>query len=505
MKRELLALTTTVSLLLTGCSTPAPTPVETAIPVATSEAPVEQVGFTLPCYPAGGFHPITGTNRLNLTLSPLLYRGLFSLDRQFRAQNDLCLDYTVSEDGLVWSFWLTAVDFSDGFPLTAAEVVTSLNAARTSERYRDRLRDIVKVAAEGETVVVTLAKPNGALPALLDVPIVKETEDKDRPLGTGMYFLAGTGEELSLRARVGSDTSLEEIPLRSVGASDDLIYAFDAGEISLVDTDLTSTNALGYSGRFETTDYPTTALLYLGCNTKKGACKDEAVRLAVSRAADRAGMVRRLFSGHAVAACLPIHPAAEGYDADVAEGLGYDHPAAAELLKQGGWMPDETGMLQKGRDRLELKLVVNQDNTYKVKTAETLAEELTGLGCAVTVEKLAWDDFTTALKKGDFDLYLGETVLTADFDPEPLLFGTLNYGGFADTETAKLLTAYQAAAGEERTSAAAKLWERLAQQCPIVPLCFKNGSLLTQWGQVSGAKPTQRDVFAGLSQWRVGS
>ena len=119
------------------------------------------------------------------------------------------------------------------------------------------------------------------------------------------------------------------------------------------------------------------------------------------------------------------------------------------------------------------------------------------------MERLPWDDYAAALKKGDFDLYLGEVVLTADFDPKVLLDGALNYGGFADKETDRLLELYRAAAGEERKQAAAELWERFVQVVPIIPLCFKNGSLLTQWGRVSGAAPTQRDVFAGLENWRL--
>lgn len=503
MRRDVLALSLAAAVALGGCSAPpAATPTPAATPVVTPTIQEKKPGFALPCYPAGGFHPITGTNRLNLTLSPLLYRGLFRLDEKFQPVGELCREYAVSEDGLVWTFRLTNAAFSDGSPLTAKEAAASLNAARKSERYRERLADVTKVAEDESTVVVTLSRPNGALPALLDVPIVKETDDPDRPLGAGVYYLQGEGEELALRARAGAVTPLETIPLRAVSASDDLIYAFDAGEIALVDTDLTSTNALGYSSRFETTDYATTALVYVGCNTRTGPCKDPLVRRAVARSADRAEMVKRLLAGHGRAAELPIHPVTTEYDTEAAAELRYNKEGAAELLAQAGWALKED-VLTRGREQLTLKFIVNQDNTAKVKMAEELTGALEAFGVVVTLERLPWEDFTTALRKGDFDLYLGETVLTADFDPECLLFGALNYGGFADEETARLLAAYQAAAGEERREAAGELWGALAQSAPIIPLCFKNGSLLTQWGQVSGAAPTQRDVFAGLESWTI--
>lgn len=495
-----------ITLTLPGCAQPVPEVSATPEPVASLAPVEEEKGFVLPCYPAAGFHPITGSNRLNLTLAPLLYRGLFAVDGSFEAQKDLCESYTVSEDGLTWTFRLVETTFSDGSPLTAAEGAASLDQARKSTRFGGRLKDVNRIAAEGATIVVTLSRPNGALPALLDVPMVKETEDPLRPLGTGPYLLEEDDGQLRLAARPGAEVPLESIPLRTVGEGDDLVYAFDAGEISLVDTDLTGTNALGYSGRFEATDYNTTGLLYVGCNARTGPCRDQLFRQAVARAVDRTEAAGGLLAGHAVATALPIHPAAAEYDAALAARWDLDLQAAVSLLEQAGWRLDpETNIRRKGRTNLSLRLLVNQDNTYKVTVAAALKEALEALGCPVTVEKLPWDGFVAALKKGDFDLYLGETVLTADFDLEPLLGagGALNYGGYVQGETAELLNAHRAARGEERRQAASALWEQVADQAPIIPICFKNGSLLTRWGQVRGGAPVQRDVFAGLENWQI--
>ncbi len=506
-KRRAFAGALSLVLLLSACGGPEERPAPTLTPRPTASTVEEaEVGFVLPCYPPGGFHPITGTNRLNLTLAPLLYRGLFSVDRNFEAREELCASYTVSEDGLLWTFWLTPAEFSDGTPLTAQEVARSLTQARGSERYGGRLADVKTVVAEGETVVVTLARPNGALMVLLDIPIVKETEDDGRPLGTGAYFLTEDEEGLALAARPGKEVPAERIPLRTVGAGDDLIYAFDAREISLVDTDLTGTNVLGYSGRLETTDYPTSTLLYLGCNLRSGLCREREVRQAVALALDRETMAGRILAGHGVASSLTVHPNAPGYDRELAERWGLDPERGGSLLEEAGWTRNEEGILTRKRgEKLELRLVVNQDNTFKVAIAEAAAEDLRELGMEVTLDRLAWEEFVIALERGEFDLYLGETTLTPDFDLTPLLGknGTLNYGGFADEETWRQMDQWRAARWEERLTTTVNLCGRIGELAPIIPLSFKNGSLLTQWGQVSGAAPTQRDVFAGLENWRL--
>lgn len=506
-KRSCYAVALALTIAASGCgrrSIPATTPAPVPSASVPSVLPGKETVFALPYSPTDGFDPMNGTSRVNLTLSPLLYQGLFSLDARFRAEKELCESYTVSPDGLAWSFTLASASFSDGSPLTPELVVSSLERSRKSERYSARLAGIQRITAAGETVVITLSSPNGALPALLDTPVVKENGG-GWPLGTGDYVLSESNGELSLTARTDVATPLKSIPLRPVGDSDDLIYAFDAGEIALVDADLTGGNALGYSCRFETTDYPATNLLYVGFNSASGPCRDEAVRRALARALDRESVTGRLLAGHGVASALPVHPYAEEYDSQWAQALAFDMETARELLTQAGWSPDEGGRLMRGRSVMELRLLVNQDSSCKIAVAEALMESLGSLGCAVTLEKLPWEEFIKALERRDFDLYLGETAMTADFDLEALLGsgGALNYGGYGDQEMYRRMAAHRAALGEDRKATAAVLYERWAETEPLVPLCFKNGSLLTQWGRVSGAAPTQRNVFSGLERWRV--
>lgn len=149
---------------LGGCSVeetlPAPTP--TPAPSAETTAPLE---FALPMS-EGSLHPLLSTDKVNLTLGGLIWEGLFALDRTFTPQPVLCQSYSVSEDGLTWSFQLrSGVTFSDGTPLTAEEAATSLNLARSAQsRFAGRLSGIRSVAAEEGAVTVVLSAPNGRCP-----------------------------------------------------------------------------------------------------------------------------------------------------------------------------------------------------------------------------------------------------------------------------------------------------------------------------------------------------
>ena len=453
--------------------------------------------FTLAIYPEYSIHPTLAGNRANLTLAPLLYEGLFELDPAFQATPVLCQSYSASEDQMTWTFQLrSGITFSDGTPLTGQVVADALELARSADsRYARRLADVASISAEGDAVTIVLSLPNGSLPTLLDIPIALGSGD--RPLGTGPYVLSVSGDTLSLTAREGwwraLSLPLSTIPLHSVGQSDELIYAFDSGDVSLVDVDLMATNAMGYAGNYQAWDYATTDLIYLGFNTRSGLCRSAQVRRALTLALDRDAIAQTTYASHAVACALPVHPDSPLFDAGISEQLAYQPDALFSQLDQLG-LSGQT-----------LTLLVNSENDSKVEAAQLIAYQLEVAGLSVSLQQLSFDDYTAALTQGNFDLYLGEVVLTADFDLAPLLTsaGSLNYGGWQDGTTDTLVSAMHSATPEGKGSAASALFSHLAQQCPIAPLVFKNGSVLTQWGRISGLNPVRNNIFYQFENWSV--
>ena len=366
--------------LLTGCGAPAPEPTPTPSPTAETAEAVSTV-FTLPRTSAS-LHPILSTDKVNVALSGLLWEGLFALDQTFAPQLQLCQSYTVSQDGLTWTFYLrSGVTFSDGSPLTAADVAASLELSRDPQsRFAGRLSGVSGISAQEGAVVLTLSTPNGALPALLDIPIVKAGADGVPP-GTGPYRLTETeaGAVLTARTDWWQHLSLpaDTIPLVTIQAADDLISAFDTEEISLVTADLTGASALGFAGDHAVWDYPTTTMVFVGYNCQKGPCADAALRRALDRAWDRTTVSVALYSRHAQEATLPLSPVHADYDQTLAQRRDYSPQVFAQLLEEAGYAQGEDGLWYRGRQALSLTFVVNTDNTFRVSAAEYLAGELT--------------------------------------------------------------------------------------------------------------------------------
>jgi len=127
------------------------------------------------------------------------------------------------------------------------------------------------------------------------------------------------------------------------------------------------------------------------------------------------------------------------------------------------------------------------------------AEELLNLG-----QKHLLDlEYQQALSEGNFDLYYGEVKLTADWDISSLIGtgGALNYGGWANAETDALLAAH--CASPDRAETGGALYAHLAEQVPLIPLCFENHSLLTHRGVVEGMVPTAGNVLRNFENWTV--
>lgn len=473
-------------------SSPSQEPVESASVVVLKP-------FALPVDPAGEWDPYGGSRGGNLTLLPLLCESLYTLDNTFEAQPLLATSATVSDDGLTWTVRLrSGVRFSDGEALDAQSVRDAVNAARGEKSlYATRLSGMKRVTAEGEDrVVIELSEPNAGFLALLDFPIARVTEDG--VLGTGPYVL--NGDKLTARAGWwrGLELPAEEIGLREVSSADELIAAFNASEVSVVADDPTGADSLGYSGGYQSWEYPTSTMLYLGFQCTRGGGKNAQFRRAISMALDRGELVNAL-TDHAWSAALPVHPASQRYDRELAGQFAHDDETAGELLEELGYKLGTDGARYSGKRKVSLTLLVNSDNAYKERLAQSVARQIEGLGIGVELRSLSWEEYKKALVRGDFDLYLGEYRMTGDLDPGPLITpgSGLYYGGFrSEGLTGALAQARMSGDWGEFYA----LW---AEQSPQAVLCFKNAAVLSQWGRVSGVQPTQGNLFDHFEDWQI--
>ena len=424
-------------LLLTGCSVgkkpyqPSGDALHqpTTAPIVTNPELVEQT-LTLGYHPEKELNPYTATDLSNRMLFSLLYQGLFSVDADYRVEPMLCKQYSISKDMKTYVFYLEAATFSDGTALTAADVVASLQAAKESPVYGGRFGNVSKISVTAEGAVeVKLSIAYANFPMLLDVPIVKASDVKaDWPVGTGPYYKeeGHMGIRLIRRTNWWCSAALAataaSILLMEVDSAAALRDDFEFGNITMVCADPGTDSYVDYRCDYELWGCESGVFLYLACNEKSQVFSKVALRNALTHAIDRDSLVSDFYGGFAFSATLPASSQSPVYNNKLAAQYGYDPEKFIQAVQEASpWT-------------MKLTLLVNSADSRRIRVARRIAEMLEVAGFSVTVNALRDSDYTAALKKGNYDLHLGQTRLSPNMDLSAFYNpkGSLSYGGLAD-------------------------------------------------------------------------
>ena len=462
--------------------------------------PQQLSSFSLPYFEGETADPVLCADGPHQVLGSLLYEGLFALDPQWEVHPLLAESYSYDADSYTYTISLRdGIAFSDGETLDAYDVTYTLQRARSSPRYAGRLQDMISVSGSDDTVRITLKYNNARFPALLDIPIVKAgTEDRPFPVGTGPFSYQEEDDKPCLLANPdwwrGKKLPIQKIGLTRCKDSDSIAYAFYAQEVQLLFNDLTGTQVSNVYGNGTYSDAPTSVMQYIGINVLREPLNDPALRQALTLGINRSGCVDAYLLSHGSGAQFPVSPTAAVYPKELDRSYTPDHFNLA--MEKAGYTEGES---------ISLRMIVNSENSFKVSAAQQIARELSQHDIKITVDALDWNSYLQALNAGNFDLYYGECRLTADWDLRPLLTagGALNYGGYADTETDALMAAALSSDDAHRAEAYLALYTHLQEQCPFLPVCFKNLSVLTPPGAVDKIVPTAANPFYDLPQWKM--
>lgn len=375
-------------------------------------------------------NPYQTGSATNKMLFALIYQPLFSVDENYQVHPILCKNYRVSKDMKTYTFYPEAATFSDGSTLTAQDVAASLLQAKESPAYQGRFTELLDVqVTEDGGVAVTMAIPYENLFILLDVPIVKASEvTAQRPIGTGPYWMEEGTNGLWLRrreswwCRAELPVTASYIVLTEANSPTELRDAFEIGDTDLVCADPGSISYVDFRGDYELWDCESGYFLYLACNQTSAVFSNKAVRAALTHLIDRDLLVSTYYKDFAISAVLPASPQSPYYNDKLAANYDYDperfYQAVADAELQGS----------------RIILLVNQADGRRVRVAKEMAKMLTDAGLSVTVSALGGSSYTDALSRGDFDLHLGQTKLTANMDLSAFFNpkGSLNFGGLND-------------------------------------------------------------------------
>lgn len=499
--KKLIALFLTL-VLMCACTAPTePVPTEASESTEATEATEETQetlhkkekteGFGLSYLPEYGLNPFTCYATVNRALISLLYEGLFSVSNQFRAEPVLCESFKMYDEGRSYVFTIDpTAKFSDGSPVTAADVEASIEAGRTCSIYMERLSHIAYYTTQEDgTLFVQLDTPYENFPLMLDVPILKATTLKDPlPIGSGAYVIAGQSlvRNKNWNGVAAPAIDLDTIRLSGCSDSNELRDDFEFGSTDLIYCDPNSPASVGYRCDYEVWEAPTTVLHYIGFNLYSGYFANDSLRRAVTYALDREDIASKIYGGFALPSVLPCSPYSDLCDPELCEDYSFSPAKYTAGLKDSGVLVSEEYENHQG-----IFLVCSDDPT-RVAAAEYIADVLNETGLRLTVSAVDHETYMKKLDKGDFDLYYGETRLTPNFDLTEFFtkYGNLQYGSIKDTALVELCISAM-----ENTGRYVELSARIMEQAPICAVVFKSYAIYVTRGKLVNITPSVDNAF----------
>ncbi len=447
------------------------------------EAPKE---IALVYKPDKTMNPYQASDYTNRVLFGLLYQGLFAVNSDNEAMPILCNIYNVSPDMKTYTFHLASALFSDGTAVAAPDVVASLQAAQTGW-YAGRLQQVKSITAFGNTVIIELVTPMDNLPVLLDIPVVKASQvASNNPLGSGPYRMDTATQTLQRQHAwwCNVDIPVEADSIRLVQAENATAMrdAFEFYGVSLVCTDPGNAAQVDFRGDYELWETENGHFLFLACNAQSEVFKIPEIQQALTHAIDRETIAERYYRGFARPAQLPCDPNSKWYNNNLANNYGYNPEIFASAVAAAS-------ATLKSK---EITLLCNSSDVTRLRVSTAIAEMLTECGLTVKLLTVATEEFQTLLKRGEYDLYLGQTRLSKNMDLSAFFSaaGTMTYGGMDDPALYAMCLEAMANEGNYYN-----LHESVMNSGQLCPILFQSYAIYTARGAFPTLNPARDNIF----------
>ena len=366
--------------------------------------------------PAAGFDPFVSWGCGEHVHEPLIQSTLITTDTDLNFVNDLATSYECSPDGMEWTFTLrNDVRFTDGEPLTAHDVVFTINGIKESAAAEADLSTVDSAeATDDATVILHMARPNNALLYTLAVVgiVPAHAHDADygsNPVGSGRYMLEqwDKGQQVILRANpdyYGEAPKIDRVIVLFM-EEDASLAAARAGQVDVAYTSAVYAEGLpsGYTLlSCKSVDSRGISLpcLPTGSPEKEAddgvlyevgndATSDLSLRRAMNYAVDRERMIEHVLNGYGTQA-FSVGDGMPWSSDDMKVACDVEY--AKTVLAEGGWVAGADGVLEKSGVRAEFDLYYAAGDSVRQALAYEFADQMANLGIVVNAKGASWDD-----------------------------------------------------------------------------------------------------------------
>ena len=462
----------------------------------------EEQELFLAYYPERSLNPLFGSDYTNRVLMSLMYQPLFAVDNRKNPTPILCGQHKVSANQRNWFVYLDPnATFSDGSRVTVDDVIASYNQAMQNDYYKNRfLMHLISVEpTEDGGIQFALDTPMDNLPILLDVPIVKASDvamETGAPMGSGPYVFGDSVSGAVLQRNENWWCGNTKIPARDkmielieVTSPAEVRDAFQFGgekSVSVVCANPMSDSFAEYRCDYELWEIESGYMMYIGCNILYSEHFDDGtLRTFLTYGINREALAQDAYNGMVDTVTLPCAPTEVFYNKTLAAQYDYNPMIFIDYLSRYR-IPVKDGLPK------EMVLLVNSEDSARVRIARKIAEELTQLGLPTKTLEAKGSHFKNVLVAGTYDIYLGMTRLSANMDLTEFFrpYGEMSRGGLQhETIYSMCLNAL------ENNGNYYNLYQKLAQDGRIIPVMFGHYNVYAERGLMPDLDPSRDNVF----------
>ncbi|OLS34719.1 ABC transporter substrate-binding protein [Bacillus sp. MRMR6] len=383
----------------------------------------------------------------------LVLDTLLDYDPEYNFIPSLAKEYTVSDDGLVYTFKLDEkAAWHDGKPFTASDVAftfksimdpewtgtgyVSLSLVKGAKDYKEgKAKDVPGIEVVDEhTIKITLDSPYAPfleavgkglwiLPehafAGVNAADMATADFAKNPIGTGpvKFVRYATDQYVEYDANENyflGAPQFKKLILR-IMTPDLALAAFEAGEIhattrtGIGTINITDHKKIQELPNVNVTVFDTMSYQTMTVNTTKSYLSDKNVRKAIMHGIDRNAIVEQLLQGKGKIAKGPIAEESPWFN-DKLPFYGFDPELAKELLEEAGWDFNR-----------EIQLSVPKGNIIRERSAPLIQQYLQEIGMKVKLEFMDFPTLMDLMEKKELDIALLGTS-TGMVDPDSNIY-----------------------------------------------------------------------------------
>ncbi|MDI3270261.1 MAG: ABC transporter substrate-binding protein [Bacillota bacterium] len=373
--------------------------------------------------------------------------------------------WTVSENGLTWTFYLRqGVKFHDGSPFDAHVVEWQFNRVMhdddAPQRARKQFSDAIESmeVPDDYTIVFHLKAPNAAfmeLVLLQNAGMIASRQNFEKlgpadyarhPVGTGPFIFVDwiPGQRVILKKNPdywGNKAKLDTLIFRPISEANTQVIELETGGIQMATkVGVEDMDRLRRNPDVQVLSTPSYQIRFLRLNGTNELLSDIRVRQAINHAIDVPTVVKSLVGEMGVYNPSAVTPTASWAHPQQMPTYAYDPQKAAQLLEDAGWTLGAGNVRQKDGKPLKITFLSPNGRYFADKEiAEAVKKAFQDVGFQVDLKVMEWAAFLEDYRSGRFDIALGGWNQSS---PEPSLFldamvmtgGRANYSKYSDRE-----------------------------------------------------------------------